>query len=315
MKQKLLDWIYRCFFDYDPKVQKFIVQVAKKYGLSEKDYPTLIDQMTDQELSDFLFILRGCPEPDENWEGADVFYNYDTLSFDKRAKQLFDMVKKRIEFRQKQVKRQKFSSFDWDNLIINESFFRLSCKKEEMGRLGKMRINISANQIDGFPTHYLVYSLGVNLGGEEVLLDNKWQECRLVISTNEEETKWLKKHRNVVSFNPCIIEPPEPLFKDDYYRQKYDDFRPLPSDTKQRIKDFLCGVEDDNPEENQFENPDLIKPILEVLVYNHLLKRKLELDKQYVIDRIKREHIKEKIYYRLKHVYPKLKLRTKSLLM
>jgi len=302
MRQKLLDWILWRVYGYDPKVQRFLVRVAKENGLQKKDYPTVIDHMTDGELSDFLFILRGCPEPDENWGGMDIFYK-ETISKDERAKKLLEMVKDKIEERRKQTKKQKFFSLDWDNLELNESSFKLSYEKNEMGVIGQCRIDISPNQIDGFPTHVLTYSLSVCLGEEEVLLGNGKHSGIVNVYTNAEETKWLEKHRAIVSFNPYATTPPKPLFKDDYYQQKNDVFQPLPENTKQRIKAFLCGPEDEDPEKSQFENPELIKPILRVLVYNNLLRRKLELDKAHIKEEIKSKHLKEKMYYRLVNQY------------
>ena len=299
MKQKLLNWISWHVYGYDPKVQKFLAQMAKKYGLNKKDYSSLISQMTDQELANFRFILQGCPEPDEDWGGMKVFYAT-PLSKDKRARQLLEVVEKKQEQRRRQIKKQKFAALDWDNLIIDEHSFKLSCEKSEFGVLGQVKFCCLGQQDNGFPSHILRYTVSVRLGEEEVSLDNKQHGCSVVICTNEEETRWLKKHRIIVSFNPYETEEPEPLFQDDYYQQKYDKPQPLPVDAKQRIRNFLCSGD-----ENQFETPASIKPILQVLVYNHLLQRKLELDKEYVANRIKQEHIKEKIRYRLKHKYPK----------
>lgn len=306
MKQKLLNWILWHVYGYDPKVQKFLVQMAKKCGLNKKEYSSLIGQMTDQELADFRFILQGCSEPDEDWGGMKVFYST-PLSKDKRAQELLDAVEKKQEQRRKQAKKEKFAALDWNRVVIDENSFELSCKKSEFGAWGKARFDVRAQQDNGFPSHILSYTASAKLGEEEVVLDNERHECSVNISTNEEETKWLKKHRVIVSFNPYETEEPEPLFQDDYHQQKYDKPRPLPIDTKQRIKDFLCGQEDENPEKNQFENFELIKPILQVLVYNHLLQRKLELDKLYVAERIKKEHLKEKMRYRLKYQYSKCK--------
>ena len=318
MKQKLLNWIHSVLYGYDPEIQDWLVDTAKAYGLKKDDYQSIVKTVSDEELSNFRYLLEGAPTPDMVLDGLEIYENKSFASQDKRAKVLQKLVEDELERRRKILKKQSFSSLDWDNLVIDEESFRLFCEKSEFGSLGKVRFNVSAQQDNGFPSHILIYSFSVKLGEEEVFLGrhDDFDECNICVPTNEEETRWLKKHRIIISFNPYKAEEPEPLFADDYYQQKNDVPLPLPEDTKQRIKDFLCGVEDTDEEKNQFENPKVIKPILFVLVYNHLLKRKLELDKRHAAEEIKRKHLKEKMYYRLMHQYslsPEKQVRLKAL--
>lgn len=321
MKQKLLNWIHSVLYGYDPKIQGWLVGVAKEHGLKKDDYQSIVKAVSDEELSNFRYnflrlnLLEGAPTPDMVLGGLEIYENKVLASQDKRAKSLLKLVENELEQRRKILKKQSVAFLDWDNLVIDEGSFKLFCKKSEFGSLGKARFDVSAQQDNGFPSHILTYSFSVKLGDEEIRLDapNGFDRCNVCIPTNEEETKWLKKHRIIISFNPYKTEEPEPLFADDYYQQKIDVPLPLPDDTKQRIKDFLCGVEDKDDEKNQFENPKLIEPILFVLVYNHLLKRKLELDKVHVAEEIKRKHLKEKMYYRLMHQYSLCEERRKKL--
>lgn len=304
MRRILLYWIWRHIYCYDPKVEEFLAEKAESYGLKKSDYTAVINKMTVDELSDFRHILEDCTESEEDDENDDCcLKKQPKLSEDKRAKKLWEQVKVRQEDLRKLNKKQKFLCLDWDNLILNQEAFKLICKKSEMGVYGKFKISIAPNQINGFPTHLLHFSLAVTVDGEEILLDNEEHDCKLIVYTDENETKWLKKCRQIVSFNPFSVEPPEELFKDDYYQQKYDIPLSLPLDTTQRIKDFLCGDDNEIPEKAQFENPTLIKPILWVLVFNHLLEKKLALDRVHVLEEIKKNHLKEKMYFRLLNYY------------
>jgi hypothetical protein len=173
--------------------------------------------------------------------------------------------------------------------------------------LGDRKFVVSHHQDHGFPSHVLDYSLYVTLGNEEVLLDNEWKECVVRIYTNWMETKWLKSVKQPPLFSGCPYRDPVPLFLDDYGQQKLDKPRSLPEDTKLRIKKFLCGEECNPRSSGEYQNPDLIKPIVEVLIYNCVLERKLFMDRVYIAGRIQCEHLKEKMRYRISKLYPKLR--------
>lgn len=304
MKKKFFSWVSLHLFNQDPNVSVFLESIAKKHFYRGKNYAPLIQQLTDEELSELQNVLNvSLSEFSVKRNGV--------RTKDARASKLLFFVDEEINKRQAEFKKSKYAALDWDNLIIDEKSFRLSCAKTEFGSWGKLKVDVSRYQEHGFPSHILSYSLYVTLGDEEVLLDNEWKECIMYVYTNYLETEWLKSVRQLPLFSGCPDTDPVPLFLDAYGQQKLDKHRSLPEDTKLRIKKFLCGEKCNPITSGEYQNPDLIKPIVEVLVYNAILERKLFMDKEYVARRIQSEHLKEKMHYRIFKLYPKLRLKKK----
>lgn len=304
MKKKFFSWFSRYILGQDPNVSTFLMWVAKNHSYKGRNYEALVGQLTGDELSELQKVLyTSLSEFSVNRNGVRVK--------DARASKLLFSVDKEIGKRQAESNKNKYAVLDWDNLRIDENSFRLSCKKTEFGSFGAIKFDVSHHQDHGFPSHVLDYSLYVTLGDEEVLLDNEWKECVVRIYTNWMETKWLKSVKQLPWFSGGPCSDPVPLFLDNYGQQKLDKPRSLPEDTKLRIKKFLCGEVCIPRSSGEYQNSDLIKPIVEVLVYNCVLERKLFMDKEYVARRIQCEHLKEKMRYRISKLYPKLQSKKK----